>query len=424
MSWFIKYRPNSLKDVENQEEAKSQLKEWIESWLKGKPSAKAVLLYGRPGTGKTTLAYALAKDYGLEILEMNASDSRRIEDVRKIVERGATQGSLFAKGKIILLDEVDGVSGKADYGSIRAVTEAIQVSRSPVILTANNPWDPSMRELRNVVKMIEVKKLGKIAMKRILRRICERERIKCEEDAIDRIVELSEGDARYAINALQSVGEGLGKVTLADLDQVLRRKEAEYDPFETLRKLFWARQGWQAREAVSNSEVDYELLMRWIQENIPEQYSGEDMWRAFDALSRASIFLSRTRRTSWDMLIFMFDLMGPGVAMAERAKFGENWKASWRKYRFPQYVQEMYRTKQNRAIRDSAVGKIAGLSHCSTEKALNDIAPFVRVLTRAKGESIASSLGLTDEEVEFLSRLVQGPIDRGKGGKRREVGEK
>ncbi|MEM2757375.1 MAG: AAA family ATPase, partial [Sulfolobales archaeon] len=69
LPWVIKYRPKKLIDVVNQEKAKEELTEWIESWLKGTPKERAVLLYGPPGCGKTSLTEALANEYGFDFIE-------------------------------------------------------------------------------------------------------------------------------------------------------------------------------------------------------------------------------------------------------------------------------------------------------------------------------------------------------------------
>lgn len=407
MSWPLKYRPKSLEEVINQEDVKSALREWMESWVKGKPQSKAVMLYGRPGAGKTTLAEALARDYQLELLEMNASDSRNLKDVRRIAEVGATQGSLFGvRGKLILMDEVDGVNAKADYGAIQAILELISNSKHPIVLTANDPWDPSLRELRNVVKMIEVKPLGKTALKKILRKVCEKEKLKCGEGALDFIAEISEGDARYAINSLQAIAQGYGEVNEETAKLILRRKEREYDPFETLRGIFWARYAWQAKEAVSSSHVDYEMLIRWISENIPVQMEGiEDIWRAYDALSRASIFLKRAKLSGWDLLTYTFDLMGPGVAMAEKGKSKGTWKAKWKKFQFPQYIQLMSKSRENRQVRDSILSKLGKATHTSYNKTLVDTLPFVRVLIERETDI---GLALSQEELEYLKGEEKG----------------
>ncbi|MDT7862115.1 MAG: replication factor C large subunit [Saccharolobus sp.] len=403
IQWFLKYRPRSLEEVENQEDAKKELKEWIESWLKGKPIVNAVLLYGPPGVGKTTLAEALAHDYKLELLEMNASDSRRLQDIKNIAEKAATYGSLFGiRGKLILLDEVDGINTREDVGAIQGILELIEKTKYPIIMTANDPWDPSLRDLRNKVKMIALNKLGKYPLRRILKKICQAERINCEDEALDYIIESSEGDVRYAINMLQGVGEGYGKVTLDLIKSIVRRKERELDPFETLRDIFWAKYAWQAKSAATSAQIDYDMLMRWLSENIPIQYENmEDVWRAFDALARASIYLKRAKAGDWDLLSYAYDMMSSGVALAEIEKKKPNWKPKWKKYQFPSYIQMLSKSKDIRSIRDEIVKKIS--IHTSINKSINDTYPYFLIFFK----KYEKQLKLNQKEKEYLNSITK-----------------
>lgn len=406
--WIIKYRPKSLDEVENQEDVKEELKKWLQSWLSGKPEARAVLLYGPPGAGKTTLAQALANDFKLELLEMNASDSRNITAIKNIAEKAAISGSLFGtKGKLIFLDEVDGINAREDTGAIPAILELIQKTKFPVLMAANDPWDPSLRELRNVAKLIEVKKLGKYALKRILQKICNQEKVQCEDDGLNEIIEVSEGDARYAINLLEATAEAFKKVTSQNVREFARRKDVELDPFETVRNVFWARYAWQAKNAVTSSQVDYELLMKWFSENIPVQYDNLiDVYRGYDALSRASIFLSRAKTVSWDFLSYTFDLMGPGVAMAEVEKQNQSWKPKWKKYQFPQTIQMLAKTKSVRNVRDKIVEKIGRKLHSSQGKTLNDVFPFFLLYYDKYKDKLEKELDLSPTEIEYLNSIT------------------
>ncbi|MEM3061387.1 MAG: AAA family ATPase, partial [Candidatus Bathyarchaeia archaeon] len=82
LSWTTKYRPKRVKDVVNNDEAKKAFLEWINSWKKGK---KAALIYGPPGTGKTVLVEAVANEFHYDLLEINASEKRSGDVIKRIV---------------------------------------------------------------------------------------------------------------------------------------------------------------------------------------------------------------------------------------------------------------------------------------------------------------------------------------------------
>jgi replication factor C large subunit len=205
--WIIKYRPRKISDLENQDSAKKQFVQWFESWIKGRPSKRAALLYGPAGCGKTSLVEAAAHEYGYELVEMNASDFRRREDIMRIASTAARMRSLFGRGKIILLDEVDGISGTADKGAVDAILHLINISKYPVVMTANNPWDQKLRPLRDASLMIAFRRLTDRHVIAVLKKICSAEKIECEDAALKEIARRSEGDLRSAINDLQAIAE-------------------------------------------------------------------------------------------------------------------------------------------------------------------------------------------------------------------------
>lgn len=404
LPWVIKYRPKRISEVADQEQAKKLFIPWLQSWLRGRiPEKKAALFYGPPGCGKTSLVEAAANEYNLELVEMNASDFRRREDIERIAMTAATQLSLFGRRRIILLDEVDGISGTADRGGLEAILELIRVTKHPVVMTANDPWSQRLRSLREASLLVPFNRLSNRVVVEVLARICEAEHIKCEKRALMYIAKKAEGDLRSAINDLQAIAEGYGEVTLRIVEGVIASRDREYSPFEALRHLFMSKYAWQAKRAVTHSNVDYDTMMQWINENIPVQYSDpEDVWRAYEALSRASVYLGRIKKSmSWDLLSYVFDMMGPGVALARKKS-----KFRWVKYSFPQRIVMLARTKETREVREAIAAHLASKLHVSKAKVKLEVLPYLSIIFRERPDyaaRIAIGYGLTERMIKYLA---------------------
>jgi replication factor C large subunit len=199
--WIRKYSPKKINEVIAQDSVISLLKSFVENFKNQKK--KAVLVYGPSGIGKTSSIYALANELNLEIIEMNASDFRNKEQINSVAGAASQQMSLFGKSKLILIDELDGVAGRQDFGGIKAIENLIAETKFPLIMTANDPFDKKFSSVRKKTEMLQFKLLEVNDIYKILKNICDNENIKYQEDILKKIARRNGGDARAAVNDLQ-----------------------------------------------------------------------------------------------------------------------------------------------------------------------------------------------------------------------------
>jgi replication factor C subunit 1 len=170
--WVDKYKPKNLTEIIGSQETVRKLCDWLTHWdaahvsktmkipyTKENPGAKAVLLSGPPGIGKTTMATLIGKHYGYEIFELNASDTRNKKSITEAltdvlqsqsISLGTSikpTGGLSSK-RLVIMDEVDGMGG-SDRGGIQELIKVLKTSKNPIICICNDRMCPKVRSLAN-----------------------------------------------------------------------------------------------------------------------------------------------------------------------------------------------------------------------------------------------------------------------------------
>jgi replication factor C large subunit len=376
-AWTIKHKPQTLAEVVGNKDVIQKLVTWVKAWDKGIPKKRVVFIYGPPGIGKTVAVETLAKDLDMELVEKNASDYRTEEAVKKFAGIASQYATLFGKKRLILFDELDGITGTQDRGGVKALTEIIKVTRCPLVLIANNAYDPKFTTLRNYCLLLQFKKppVGEVA--KLLKKICAREGIEAEEDALKFIAQRSGGDVRSAINDLQALAQGKTRLTYEDVSWLAYRDRQE-NIFTILRMIFYARSCISAKQAVDMADVDPDMLFEWIYENVPRHLTHpRDLARAMNALSLADVYRGRIRSTrNWKFTRYFMDFMTAGVAMARR----ETKPSGWTPFRFPKRIQTLSRSKASRRLELEIGRKIRRKCHISSYRASKEVLPYIRII--------------------------------------------
>jgi replication factor C large subunit len=402
-AWTVKHKPQSLKEIIGNADAIKQFIDWLASWSKGAPKKRCVFIYGPPGIGKTATVEAVANDCKMEYVEKNASDYRTEEAINRFAGLASQYGSLFGGKRIILLDELDGLTGTADRGGVKAITDIAKTAQCPLVLIANSAYDPRFTNLRNYCLLIEFKKPATGDVAKLLMHICDKEEILADEDAIKFIAQRSGGDVRSAVNDLQALGQGKRKLTYEDVSW-LGYRDRQDTIFNVLRMIFYGKTSSSAKRAMDMSDVDADMLFEWIYENAPAHFTDpHDLVNVMEALATADVYRGRIRATqNWSLMRYVVDFMTAGVAMAR-----QNTKISgWIPFRFPTRIQMLSRSKAERAVQLSIGVKIKRRCHMSAVRASKDVLPYLKIIFKNNAEmaaGLAKWLDLDQEMVEYVA---------------------
>ena len=223
-----KYYPKCMNDIIGNQQQIRNLVNWLDSWNdcvlhghkkeQGKSfkkfgkneniNARAAIISGPSGIGKTCAIRILAKTKGYRIFELNASDKRNKDTINNSVgflmnntTLSSIDNSTNSKN-IIIMDEIDGMTGNEDKGGIKALIDITKQTKVPIIFICNDIYSPKLKSLINYCYDIRFYRPDKRQIVFKMMDICKKEKIFVDNQTLNYVVESFNFDIRQILNYL------------------------------------------------------------------------------------------------------------------------------------------------------------------------------------------------------------------------------
>ena len=234
----VRMRPRSLDEVVGQERALgagSPLRTLLTA--SAESAVVSVILWGPPGTGKTTLAQIMSAGSGRAFVELSAVTAG-VKDVRAVIDRARDSLAMHGRGTVLFIDEVHRFS-KSQQDALLPAVENGWVTL--IAATTENPSFSVIAPLMSRSVMVRLSPLTDAHVEELLRRAIADPRglagaVHVDEDAIAHLVRTANGDARRALTGLDAAAAstaadeaGQASVTLADAERAVQQAAIIYD---------------------------------------------------------------------------------------------------------------------------------------------------------------------------------------------------
>ena len=297
--WSEKHRPKTISDMVGNEKSRAAIMEWFAKWKKG---TKPLLLVGPPGIGKTTMAFLVAKQFGYDMIGLNASDVRSKSRINEILT--PVLGNVSVLGTpMIFVDEVDGISGRNDYGGAAALVDILKEPTVPIVLAANDDTLDKMKNIKKVVKTISFKRIPPRLLRICLENILKKESAKLSPGSLIKVIDKSRGDIRSMINLTQSLVTGFNPQTETSFEKI--------NIEDGINAFFKAKSLEEARSVLYSIQIDpRQKIDAFYSSIITSNLDNLTLAKYLNIISNADMLYGQIMKTqNWRLLRYLNDIL-------------------------------------------------------------------------------------------------------------------
>ena len=316
--WSEKHRPKNISDMVGNEESRSAIVEWFTKWKKG---TKPLLLIGPPGIGKTTIAYLAAKQFGYDMIGLNASDVRSKSRINEILS--PVLGNVTILGSpMIFVDEVDGIHGRGDYGGAEALIKILKEPTVPIVLAANTDDSDKMKSIKKVVKTISFRPIAPRLLRIYLENILTKETAKLSPGAVIKVIDKSRGDIRSMINLAQSLVTGFNPQTEKSFESI--------NVEDGVNAFFKANSIDEARGVLYSMQIEpRQKIDAFYSSIITSKLDNKTLGKHLEVISRADVLYGKIMKTqNWRLLRYLNDILIELYQKDDRIRYTQ-YNLSW-----------------------------------------------------------------------------------------------